>query len=122
MRAARPRVAVHWGLMVPIVAATMITAMMGFIVFPMMMLITIVVLLSIMVALSIMVRVVVIVVVVPHVHSVASVFVAPFHFCLEVGPLAVLVALDCVVGVSAPIAKVPCVGIGHASISVVHCA
>lgn len=65
-----------------------------------------------------MVRVVVVVIVVPNVDSVAAVFVGPLDLGLEVGPFAVFIALDGVVGISAPISKVPCVWVGHASVPV----
>lgn len=69
------------------------------------------------VAAAVVVRVVVVVVVVPDVDSIA-VLVAPLNLRLKVGALSVLVALDGMVGVAAPVAKVPGVGVGHAGVPV----
>lgn len=69
-----------------------------------------------MVVAAVVVRVMVIVVIVPYVNSVTTVLVAPLHFGLEVRPLAVLVALDGMVGVSAFVAEVPGVWVGNAGI------
>lgn len=62
---------------------------------------------------AVMVRVVVVVVVIPNVDSVAAVLVAPFNLCLEVRSLAVFIALDGVIGVSASVAKVPSMRVGN---------
>lgn len=62
--------------------------------------------------------VVVVVVVIPHVHSVAAVLVRPFDLGLEVGPVGVLVALDCVIWVASAVAELPRVRIGRARVSV----
>lgn len=67
-------------------------------------------------AASVVVRLVVVVVVVPHVNSVAAVLVVPFDLSLEMGPLAVLVALNGMVGISAPVTEVPSVRIWNACV------
>lgn len=69
-------------------------------------------------AAAVVVRVVVVVIVVPDVDSVAAVLVAPFDLRLEMGPLSVLVPLDGVVWVAAPVAEIPGVGIWDAGIPV----
>lgn len=67
---------------------------------------------------AIMMRMVVVVIIIPNVNSVAAVFVAPLHFGLEMGPLSVLVSLDCVIRIAPSVTELPGSGIRHAGIPV----
>jgi hypothetical protein len=66
---------------------------------------------------AVMVLAVVIVIVIPDVNSIAAVLIAPFDLCLEMRPLAVLITFDCVVRVASPVAEIPSVRVGNASVS-----
>lgn len=67
---------------------------------------------------AVVVGVVVVVVVVPNVDAVAAVLVAPLDLCLKVGPFSVLVTLNGVVRISAPVAKLPGVRVRNARVPV----
>lgn len=67
---------------------------------------------------SIMMRVMVVVVVVPNMDSIASIFVAPLYFCLEMGTLSMLITFNGMIWVPSTVTKLPSVRVRNASISV----